>query len=130
MGGLVFLGSVLILITPARLGGECREKPKVVMDERSAESHLITKMDPELPESGSRLVRPHRVVVVVTVDRDGTICHTSAVSGPEALRVLAAKAVKKHWKYRPFLVDWEPVVAQFPVSVHFVRSRTETDSRA
>lgn len=130
MTASAFLGSVLILGVPAALAGACREKPGVQMDERAAESHLITKKDPELPAGGAKLVRVRQVVVLVTVDREGAICDARPVSGPEELRKAAARAVKKHWKYRPFLVNWEPVVAQFPVSVNFIRRGGEPELRA
>jgi hypothetical protein len=100
------------------------------MDERAAESHLVARKNPELPSSRSKLLRSDRVVVLVTVDRDGAICHARAVTGPKDLRALAVSAVRKHWRFRPFLVDWKPVVAQFPVSVRFVRLRTEPKLRA
>jgi hypothetical protein len=112
------------------MAGECREKPAVQMDERAAESHLVARKNPELPSSRSKLLRSDRVVVLVTVDRDGAICHARAVTGPKDLRALAVSAVRKHWRFRPFLVDWKPVVAQFPVSVRFVRLRTEPKLRA
>ncbi len=130
MRGSAFLVSLLIFLAPTALAAACREKPEVQMDERSGESHLVAKKNPELPPSHSRLLRLHRVVVVVTVDREGAICDAKAVRGPEDLRGLAVSAVKKHWKYRPFLVDWEPVVAQFPVSVTFVRLRAAPELRA
>ena len=122
-----FLSSLVMFLAPVALAGACREKPSVQMDERAAQSHLLAKKDPELPAGDGMLVRARRVVVLVTVDREGTICDAKAVRGPEELREAAARAVKKHWKFRPFLVDWKPVVAQFPVSVRFVRLRTEPE---
>jgi len=107
------------------MASECREKPAVQMDERAAESHLVARKDFKLPSSRSKLLRSDRVVVLVTVDRNGAVCDARAVKGPKDLRSLAVRSVRKHWKFRPFLVDWKPVVAQFPVSVRFVRPRNE-----
>lgn len=103
----------------------CAETPSVLMDERTADTHLLAKKDPVLPAYVPALARVHKVVLLVTVDREGAICDVRPVSGPKALRKLAVRTVKKHWRYRPFLVDWKPVVVRFPVSVRFVLPQTE-----
>jgi hypothetical protein len=105
---------------PEPSAAQCRETPKVLMDERTAESHLLAKKDPVLPEGPAPLVRVQKVVLLVTVDREGVICDVRAAAGPKSLRAAAARTVRKHWRYRPFLVDWKPVVARFPVTVTFV----------
>lgn len=103
----------------------CPEKPTVWMDERTAASHLLAKRDVELPASLTWVKEVQKVVLAVTVDRKGKICALKPVAGPAALTKVAAKAVKQHWRYRPFLVDWKPVVVQFPVTVRFVPSKHE-----
>ena len=120
-----FWSGLWVLAVPLLMASECREKPAVQMDERAAESHLVARKDFKLPSSRSKLLRSDRVVVLVTVDPNGVICDARAVTGPKDLRALAVSAVRKHWRVRPFLVDWKPVVAQFPVSVRFVRPRNE-----
>jgi hypothetical protein len=72
-----------------------------------------------------KLALLRKVSLLVTVDREGTICEVRAVAGPKELRRLAIRTVRKHWRYRPFLVDWKPVVARFPVSVRFVLPQGE-----
>ena len=121
---------IVCLVAPVIGAAECREAPSVQMDERAGESHLLAKEDPELPTSGDKLIRARKVVVLVTVDREGAICDVKPVEGPLELRQAAVKAVKKHWKYRPFLVNWKPVVAQFPVTVRFTRPKTEPELKA
>jgi hypothetical protein len=103
----------------------CSETPSVLMDERTAETHLLSKQDPVLPAPVPALARVRKVVLLVTVDRQGAICDVRPVAGPKALRRVAVKTVRKHWRYRPFLVDWKPVVARFPVSVRFVLPQVE-----
>lgn len=95
------------------------------MDERTAETHLLSKQDPVLPAPVPALAHVRKVVLLVTVDRQGIICDVRPVAGPKALRRVAVNTVKKHWRYRPFLVDWKPVVARFPVSVKFVLPKSE-----
>lgn len=90
------------------------------MDEPTAASHLLSKQGPALPEAIPVLTRIRKVVLLVTVDRKGGVCDVKPVWGPPELRKPARQIVKDHWRYRPFLVDWKPVVAQFPVTVIFL----------
>lgn len=123
---LVGLSTALFVLGIPRLWASgCSETPSVLMDERTAETHLLSKRDPVLPVQVLELVRVRKVVLLVTVDRQGAICDVRPVAGPKTLRRVAVKTVKKHWRYRPFLVDWKPVVARFPVSVRFVLPQEE-----
>jgi hypothetical protein len=123
---LVGLGIAWLVFGIPRLWASgCSETPSVLMDERTAETHLLSKQDPVLPAPVPALARVRKVVLLVTVDRQGAICDVRPVAGPKALRRIAVKTVKKHWRYRPFLVDWKPVVARFPVSVRFILPQAE-----
>jgi hypothetical protein len=110
---------LLLLVHPLLAVAECPEKPSLWLDEPTAAPHLLSKRDAELPggELGPR--RVERVVLVITVDRKGKICQAKAISGREDLRALAVAYVKKYWRYRPFLLDWQPTAAQFPVTLRF-----------
>ena len=124
----VFLdGSVLfVLLGAAQLGwARCREKPTVFLDERTAATHLLAKIDPELPAPANQLALAEPVVLRVTVDRRGVICNLEPMSGPPELHRLARNTVKKHWRYRPFRLNWKRVVAQFPATVRFNPPRRE-----
>jgi len=111
---------MVFFVAPATGAAQCLEAPTVQMDERTAKSHLLAKKDLVLPEQMPERFRIERVIVVITVDRDGTICEVKAKSGPKNLGPFAVKTVKKHWRYRRFLVNWKPVVAQFPATVKFL----------
>lgn len=117
--------SALVFGIPRLWASGCSETPSVLMDERTAETHLLSKQDLVLPAPVPALARVRKVVLLVTVDRQGAICDVRPVIGPKALRRVAVKTVKKHWRYRPFLVDWKPVVARFPVSVRFILPQVE-----
>jgi hypothetical protein len=124
---VLLAGSAFLLLLPAVQIGwtQCREKPAVFLDERTAATHLLAKVDPELPAAANQLDMTEAVVLRVTVDRRGKICDLKPVSGPPELQRPALKTVKKHWRYRPFRLNWKPVVAQFPVTVRFNLPRRE-----
>jgi len=110
---------------PRSSAAECSEEPTVLMDERTAESHLLSKKDLVLPADVPELAKLRTVVLLVTVDREGAVCEVKPVLGPKELQEAAAKTVKEHWRYRRFLLDWKPVVAQFPVTVRFMLPKNE-----
>ena len=120
---------VLVLIglgiLPCRVSGQCREEPRIQLNERAALSHLVAKRDAVLPERWPRRARLPRVVVRVRVDRQGEICSVRAVAGPPELMPHAVRTVRKHWRFRPFRVDWKPTAAEFSVSVKFVPPRRD-----
>jgi hypothetical protein len=111
---------------PQSGAAQCSEEPTVLMDERTAESHLLSKKDLVLPAEVPELARVRAVVLLVTVDREGTICAVKPVLGPKELQEAAVKTVKEHWRYRRFLLDWKPVVVHFPVTVKFALPRNES----
>jgi hypothetical protein len=117
----------LVLGLAAPQGGRaaCSEKPLVQMDEFTARSHVIARRDVELPAAFRRFTRPQSVVLLITVDRQGEICGLRPLAGPVEWRNEAMRVVTKHWRFRPFRLDWKPVVAQFPVTVRCVPSRRE-----
>ena len=116
---------VCVLGMPDSGAAECSEEPTVLMDERTAESHLLSKKDLVLPADVPELAKLRTVVLLVTVDREGAVCEVKPVLGPKELQEAAAKTVKEHWRYRRFLLDWKPVVAQFPVTVRFMLPKNE-----
>lgn len=77
--------------------------------------------------SSTRLVYPAtakqaniqgNVTVSATIDADGTVVSTRALSGPLLLRQAAADSVKQ-WRYSPALTDGKPTPATVTVSVEF-----------
>jgi hypothetical protein len=104
---------------------ECSERPTVMMSESTAETHLLARKYPDLPAHVGPLARIQEVTVLVTVDRKGAICEARALKGPRELRQAAVRTVQAHWRYRPFRVNWKPVVVQFPVTVKFVIPKGE-----
>jgi protein TonB len=53
-----------------------------------------------------------------TISREGTIENLRAVSGPPLLQQAAIDAVKQ-WRYRPYLLNGEPVEVETTINVEF-----------
>ena len=58
------------------------------------------------------------VVLQATISRTGTIENLRVVSGPALLRQAALDAVKQ-WRYRPYMLNGQPVEVETAVSVEF-----------
>ena len=56
------------------------------------------------------------VVVAIEIDKNGNVVHPRVVTGPAMLRNPVLDAVRKY-KYRPYLLNTEPIVADTTVSV-------------
>jgi len=62
------------------------------------------------------------VVLAATISKSGTIENLHATSGPALLQQAALDAVKT-WRYRPYLLDGQPVEVETTVNVIFTLGR-------
>ena len=89
-----------------------RLAPEVVQGE------LIYKLDPEYPQV-ARLARVQGAVVLhAIIGTDGTVQQLQVVRGSPLLAGPALNAVK-NWRYRPHVVDGEPVEVETTITVNF-----------
>ncbi|HVI77516.1 MAG TPA: energy transducer TonB, partial [Candidatus Acidoferrum sp.] len=58
------------------------------------------------------------VELLATVSKDGSITRIIVVSGDSQLTKSASDAVKQ-WKYKPYLLNGEPVEIQTQITVNF-----------
>lgn len=58
------------------------------------------------------------VQLLATISKDGNITHIKVISGDSQLAKAAADAVKQ-WKYKPYLLNGEPLEIQTQVTVNF-----------
>jgi periplasmic protein TonB len=62
------------------------------------------------------------VILQATISKSGTIEGLHVVSGPPMLRQAALDAVQQ-WRYRPYLLNGEPVEVETTINVNFVLGR-------
>ena len=79
---------------------------------------LIEKTSPVYPQIAREARVSGTVVIQATISKTGTIENLRVVSGPTMLRQPALDAVKT-WRYRPYMLDGEPVDVETTVSVNF-----------
>jgi protein TonB len=79
---------------------------------------LIQKTIPEYPPIAKAARVQGTVVLQATISRQGTIENLHVVSGPAMLQQAAMDAVRT-WRYRPYLLNNEPVEVDTTVNVIF-----------
>jgi periplasmic protein TonB len=79
---------------------------------------LIYKVIPRYPALAQATRASGTVVLQATISRTGTIENLRVVDGPAMLRQAALDAVKQ-WRYRPYMLNGQPVEVETTVDVQF-----------
>ena len=79
---------------------------------------LYKKIAPSYPSNALRMHIEGTVELLATISKDGNITHIKVLSGDAQLSKAASDAVKQ-WKYKPYLLNGEPVEIQTQVTVNF-----------
>lgn len=93
--------------------------PRIVNISAGVAAGMIEhKVAPEYPGYAKAERISGTVVLQARIDKTGHIADLSVVSGPEDLRSAAAEAVRQ-WRYRPYLLNGEPVEVRTTINVIF-----------
>jgi len=79
---------------------------------------LIKKVQPSYPTNALALRLEGAVELLATISKTGDITHVKVLSGDQQLTRAATDAVKQ-WKYKPYLLNGEPVEIQTQVTINF-----------
>lgn len=79
---------------------------------------LYKKVAPSYPQNALRMHIEGAVELLATISKEGNISHIKVLSGDAQLARAASDAVKQ-WKYKPYLLNGEPVEIQTQVTVNF-----------
>jgi len=94
-------------------------KPDVVqVVSKVQESKLLYKVNPVYPELAARARVSGTVVLAAIIDVDGNVTNLKVLSGHPLLTGAAVEAVSQ-WKYRPTILNGEPVSVSAVVTVVF-----------
>lgn len=112
---------------PGGVGDAFHSQPRVVHAEAKlpvrlpsalAAGLLIRKVVPPYPALAKATRTEGTVVLSATIAKDGTIANLRVVSGPAMLQEAALDAVSQ-WRYRPYLLNGDPVAVETTVNVVF-----------
>jgi protein TonB len=79
---------------------------------------LFKKVQPIYPRKALSMRVEGSVELLATVAKTGDITHVKVLSGDAELTKAATEAVRQ-WKYKPYLLNGEPVEIQTQVTINF-----------
>jgi protein TonB len=82
------------------------------------EGHRLSGVNPRYPAIAIASHVQGTVVLAATISRTGTTENLRLLSGPAMLMAAAEDAVRT-WRYRPYLLNGEPVEVETTVNVIF-----------
>jgi TonB family protein len=77
---------------------------------------LISKAVPIYPTEAKKAKIQGKVVLSILIDKGGNVQRVTAISGPPELQQSAIDAVRQ-WKYKPYLLNGDPVEVESTVNV-------------
>ena len=106
--------------SPADRGNAAmRAKPlRVRVSQGVSASLLVKRVDPEYPKDVKRKRIQGLVSLRILISREGDVSQVTLVSGHPVLASLAMDAVKQ-WKYKPYLLDGQPVEVETTLQINF-----------
>ena len=92
--------------------------PKLRIAQGVAEGNILSKVPPHYPEEAKQNYITGDVILDFTIDRNGNVTGLKIISGHPLLASAAVDAVKQ-WKYKPFLLNGEPVDVETTARIIF-----------
>jgi periplasmic protein TonB len=95
-----------------------RSLPPTFRTSSMLQGNLIRRVEPAYPSLARSARIEGSVVLTATISKAGTIENLHAVSGPPLLVPAALDAVSQ-WRYRPYILNSEPVEVETQITVNF-----------
>jgi len=92
---------------------------RIRVSQRVSEGLLIKRVDPEYPDGARQKHVEGSVTLIGLIDKNGNVAELSVVSGPSLLVPATLEAVRQ-WKYKPYLLQGEPLAMQTQIVVLFL----------
>ena len=94
---------------------------RIRIGSRVAEANLIHDVAPQYPPEAGRARIEGTVVLMAVIGKDGTVKDVRIENGLPILAQAAIDAVKQ-WRYRPYMIDGEPVEVDSRITINFTLS--------
>lgn len=105
-------------VAPSEANKKDAEKRPLKLSESIVQAQLISRIEPRYPPLPLQLRREGTVVLHAIIGRDGRITGLDVVSGSPFFVQAALDAVRL-WRYRPTLLNGEPVEVETSITVIF-----------
>jgi len=97
---------------------------RIRVSQKVEEGLIAKKVQPQYPQEAREQHIQGTVILKAQISKEGDVAQLDLVSGHPLLVPAAIEAVKQ-WKYKPFLLDGQPLVVETQVSVDFTPETTE-----
>jgi len=94
------------------------QKRTMKVTEGVEQAQLILRVEPRYPPLAVQVKKEGKVILHAIINRDGSITSLDVLSGPPLLVQAALEAVRE-WRYRPTLLNGEPVEVETTITVIF-----------
>ena len=105
-------------------GVPCRKSPlrqRVRVSQGVTQGLLLRKVQPNYPPLARQARIQGSVLLQAEISKDGSIENLRLISGHPMLAPAAIEAVKQ-WKYKPYILNGEPVEVETQITVNFTLS--------
>lgn len=120
--------SLLVLGQDTSVPQKAEQRKRVRVSQGVATGLLVRKISPKYPSEARKNKIQGMVMLNAVIGRQGDITDLSVISGHPLLAEAALEAVKQ-WKYRPYLLNGEPVEVETKILVNFTPSEFLSDER-
>ena len=79
---------------------------------------LVKRVQPSYPPQALQMRVQGTILLEASIAKDGSVTNVKALNGEPILTRSAVTAVRQ-WKYKPYLLDGEPVEIQTQITVNF-----------
>lgn len=112
------LAALLLLVTLTSAALSQAVATRVRTSEKFMRALLITKVSPDYPPLARQARIQGSVILRVHINKSGDVESMQLISGHPMLAPAAVEAVKQ-WKYKPYLLNGEPIAVETSVTVNF-----------
>jgi protein TonB len=116
------LGQVLRSTGSAPVLATTPAPKRIRVPARTAEANLVYDVTPKYPPEAGRARIEGTVVLLAVIGKDGTVEDVRVEKGLPVLAQAAIEAVKQ-WRYRPYLLNGEPVEIDSHITINFTLSK-------
>jgi len=113
VASLLFLIALTALAAPQDATSQ-----RVQVDRKQMSDQIVTKVAPVYPPLARQAHIQGTVVLKATISKTGDVENLQLISGHPMLAPAAIEAVKQ-WKYKPYLLNGDPVEVETNVTVNF-----------
>jgi TonB family protein len=104
---------------PAQAASESHQPKKISVSPEVMTGNRISGENPTYPKEARAKKIEGKVALDVTIGKDGVIEKLNVLTSPDKLLSDSATKAVRTWRYRPYLLNGEPVAVETTINVIF-----------